>query len=130
MLHHVLTLILYTEIQPIPGLEEFQLSPHTSLSTVDDGVDLYCFYKSNDSDVRMVRIGNNKAEEVLEKVVTPTPRSDIAAVMPLNYKDRIIIFYQHWDHGKSEKVDIKAETLTRTRAGVWEVATETNVMSG
>jgi hypothetical protein len=118
------------KIQPIPGLENFQLSPHTSLTTVDDGGNLYCFYKSNDNSVRMIQIGDGKAVEVLHSVVVSTPRSNIAAVMPLQHKNRIVIFYQYWGTGKSEKVDIKAKTLSRDSSGVWSVTTETNVMSG
>jgi hypothetical protein len=117
------------KIQVIPGLEEFQLSPHTSLTTVDDGANLYCFYKTNDNAVRMVRLGDGKATEVLDNVITPTPRSYIAAVMPLKHKDRIVIFYQQWDKGKAEKVDIKAKTLSRGPRDTWEVVTEAHVLS-
>ncbi|KJK74992.1 hypothetical protein H634G_09627 [Metarhizium anisopliae BRIP 53293] len=118
------------EIRAIPGLEEFQLSPHTSLTTVDDGANLYCFYKSNDNAVRMIRIADGNAVEVLHDVVVPTPRSYIAAVMPLQHKNRIVLFYQYWGHGKSEKVDIKAKTLSRGPGDVWQVTTEANVLSG
>jgi hypothetical protein len=127
---HVLAEGQGTMIRPIPGLEEFQLSPHTSLTTVDDGGNLYCFYKSNDNNVRMIRLADSKAEEVIHTVVVPTPRSYIAAVMPLKHKDRIVIFYQYWDHGKSEKVNIKAKTLSRGPKDTWEVMAEANVMSG
>lgn len=97
---------------------------------MDDGGNLYCFYKSNENTVRMIRIAERRAVEVLHSVVTPTPRSYIAAVMPLQHKDRIVIFYQRWDHEKSEKVDIKAKTLSRGPGNAWEVTTETNVLSG
>ena len=119
-----------TEIQPIPGLETMQLSPHTSLTTVDDGSNLYCFYKTNDNSVQMVRIGDGKCETVLNDVSTPTPQSSIAAVMPLQHKNRIILFYQRWDKGNSEKIDIRAKTLSRGTRDSWEVATETLVLSG
>lgn len=78
----------------------------------------------------MIRIADGKAVEVLHSVVVATPRSYIAAVMPLQHKDRIVIFYQYWGHGKSEKIDIKAKTLSRGPKDVWEVTTETNVLSG
>ena len=78
----------------------------------------------------MVRVGDGKAVEVAANVAVPTPRSAIAAVMPLKHKNRIVLFYQRWAQGKSEKVDIKAKTLSKGSAGVWEVTTETNVLSG
>ena len=106
------------------------LSPHTSLTVVDDGYNLYCFYIANDNVVRMIRIEEGKATKVVEKVATPTPRSGIAAVMPLQHKDRIVLFYQVWDAGKAEKVDIKAKTLCKKGANEWEALTETNLMSG
>jgi len=118
------------KIQPIPGLETMQLSPHTSLTTVDDGSNLYCFYKTNDNSVQMVRIGDGKCVTVLTDVSTPTPRSFIAAVMPLQHKNRIVLFYQRWDKGNSEKIDIRAKTLSRGTKDNWEVTTETLVLSG
>lgn len=97
---------------------------------MDDGSNLYCFYKSNDNAVHMIRIQDGDTAEVLNNVVVATPRSYIAAVMPLQHKNRIVIFYQYWGHGKSEKVDIKAKTLTRGPGGAWAVSTETTVLSG
>jgi hypothetical protein len=78
----------------------------------------------------MIRLAEGKAVEVLHSVVVSTPQSHIAAVMPLKHKDRIVIFYQYWDTGKAEKVDIKAKTLSRGPKDVWEVTTETNVLAG
>jgi len=127
---HALAHAQGNEIRPIPGLEKFMLSPHTSLTVVDDGYNLYCFYIANDNVVRMIRIEEGKATKVVEKVATPTPRSGIAAVMPLEYQDRIVLFYQVWDAGKAEKVDIKAKTFHKKGANEWEALTETNLMNG
>jgi hypothetical protein len=78
----------------------------------------------------MVRVGDGKAIEACANVAVPTPRSNIAAVMPLQHKNRVVLFYQKSAQGTSEKVDIKAKTLSKGSAGVWEVTTETNVLSG
>ena len=78
----------------------------------------------------MVRVVDGKAIQAAANVAVPTPRSAIAAVMPLKHKNRVVLFYQRWAQGKSEKVDIKAKTLSKGSAGAWEVTTETNVLSG
>jgi hypothetical protein len=80
--------------------------------------------------VHMVRIADREAIEVVSNVAFPTPRSAIAAVMPLKHKNRVVLFYQRWAKGKSEKVDIRAKTLSKGSTGVWEATTKTNVLSG
>ena len=108
------------------------MSPHTSLTIVDDGSNLYCFYITNANHVQMIHIDQGMATTVIDKVVSPTPRSAIAAVMPLQQKDRIVLFYQVWDMGDSEKVDIKAQTFSRMGGGVhdWQAGITTDLMDG
>jgi hypothetical protein len=108
------------------------LSPHTSLTVVDDGSDLYCFYITNDNSIQMIRIDEGAAERIIDKVASPTPRSSIAAVMPRRQKDRIVLFYQVWDQGDSEKVDIKAQTFSKTgpRADSWSPTIVTDLLDG
>lgn len=80
----------------------------------------------------MIRIYEGTAERIIDKVASPTPRSSIAAVMPIQFKDRIILFYQVWDKGDSEKVDIKAQTFIKAgvEADGWNAAVVTDLMSG
>ncbi|KAH0562957.1 hypothetical protein GP486_002480 [Trichoglossum hirsutum] len=119
-----------TNLAPIPGLEKLALSPHTSLTAVDDGTNLYCFYKSNDNSIRMIRIEGGIAKPATDKLIgTPTPRSSIAAVMPLQHQDRIILIYQVWESGKSEKVEIKAKTLAKQPDSTWSPIHETRLVT-
>lgn len=80
----------------------------------------------------MIRIDEGLAETVIDNVVSPTPRSAIAAVMPLQQRDRIVLFYQVWDTGDSEKVDIKAQTFSRPKgkADAWESIMTTDLFDG
>jgi hypothetical protein len=123
---------LIVAIRPVPGLEEFGLSPHTSLTVVDDGSDLYLFYITNDNSIQMVRVDEGAAERIIDKVASPTPRSSIAAVMPLQQKDRIVLFYQVWDKGNSEKVNIRAQTFSKTgsEANSWSATVVTTLTTG
>ena len=99
---------------------------------MDDGYNLYCFYITNDNFIEMINISGGQATTVIGKVASPTPRSAIAAVMPLKHKDKIVLFYQVWDEGDSEKVDIKAQTFSRTGQGVndWQAGVTTDLLDG
>ena len=99
---------------------------------MDDGSNLYCFYITNDNSIQMIRIDEGAAERIIEQVASPTPRSAIAAVMPIQHKDRIVLFYQVWDKGDSEKVDIKAQTFSKTgsEADSWSATVVTDLLSG
>ncbi|KAI0195867.1 hypothetical protein F4808DRAFT_464114 [Astrocystis sublimbata] len=86
-----ITAVPYRKVENIQSLE-LRFAPHTSLTTVDDGTKLYCFYTSSQNNhIKMIVIENGKASDP-HTVATPTPRSAIAAVMPTH--DRIVLFYQ------------------------------------
>jgi len=80
----------------------------------------------------MIRIDQGQATAVIDDIVSPTPRSAIAAVMPLQQQDRIILFYQVWDTGDSEKIDIKAQTFGRGGGGAddWQSILTTDLLDG
>ena len=69
---------------------------------------------------------------MIDNVVSPTPRSAIAAVIPLQQKNRIVLSYQVWDTGDSEKVKIMAQTLIRVGGGGdnWQAAVTTDLLDG
>lgn len=79
------------KVGPIGSLD-LKFAPHTSLTTVDDGKNLYCFYtSSNTNNIKVIVIGGGVASNP-RIVATPTPRSAIAAVLPT--PTTIVLFYQ------------------------------------
>jgi hypothetical protein len=85
-------------------------SPHTSLTAVDDGNKLYCIYKSNGGDIKMIQIvdGRPKVPEKFENI-NPTPKSDIAACLSPS-KTQIVLFYQSLNK-ETMKIDLWGLTL-------------------
>ena len=84
-----------TEVGAV-GYLDLKFAPHTSLTTVDDGTKLYCFYtSSNNNSIKVIVIGNGVASNP-RIVATPTPRSTIAAVLPI--PSTIVLFYQALNH--------------------------------
>jgi hypothetical protein len=96
-------------------------SPHTSLTAVDDGNRLYCIYKSNSGDIKMIQIidGKPKAPEKFEEI-NPTPTSAIAACLAPS-KTQIILFYQQLNR-ETMKIDLWGMTLYKKTAAStdWE----------
>jgi hypothetical protein len=85
-------------------------SPHTSLTAVDDGNRLYCIYKTNGGDIKMIQILDGKplVPEKFEEI-NPTPRSAIAACLAPS-KTQIILFYQSLNK-ETLKIDLLGLTL-------------------
>ncbi|PUU72515.1 hypothetical protein B9Z19DRAFT_1009408 [Tuber borchii] len=108
-----------TEPAEIPGFEvdrrPLVFSPHTSLTAVDDGTRLYCIFKSNGGDIKMIEIVNGRPN-VPEKFdqINPTPRSAIAACLSPS-KTQIILFYQSLNK-ETMKIDLWGLTLYKKTA--------------
>jgi len=103
----------------IPGFEvdrrPLVFSPHTSLTAVDDGTRLYCIFKSNGGDIKMIEIVNGRpnAPEKFDQI-NPTPRSAIAACLSPS-KTQIILFYQSLNK-ETMKIDLFGLTLYKRTA--------------
>lgn len=98
-----------TEVETIQYLD-LRSAPHTSLSTVDDGENLYCFYTSSqNNNIKMITVKDGRATAP-QTVATPTPRSAIAAVLP--DKNRVVLFYQTLNFPSTE-VELRGMTFSR-----------------
>jgi len=103
----------------IPGFEldrrPLVFSPHTSLTAVDDGTRLYCIFKSNGGDIKMIEIVNGRPNppEKFDQI-NPTPRSAIAACLSPS-KTQIILFYQSLNK-ETMKIDLFGLTLYKRTA--------------
>ncbi|KAF4627645.1 hypothetical protein G7Y89_g10511 [Cudoniella acicularis] len=109
------------EVETIRTLD-LRFAPHTSLTTVDDGATLYCFYTSSQNNhIKMIAIKDGKASEP-QTVATPTPRSAIAAVIPS--RDRIVLFYQtlNFEAGKVELQGMTFQRLATSSTNPWPAA--------
>jgi hypothetical protein len=105
----LLCLTVRTEVETIRSLD-LRFAPHTSLTAVDDGTNLYCFYTSSQNNhIKMIVIKDGKASDP-QTVATPTPRSAIAAVHPT--RDRIVLFYQSLNY-EAGTVEVSGMTFSR-----------------
>ncbi|KAI1170076.1 hypothetical protein F4777DRAFT_595574 [Nemania sp. FL0916] len=109
-----------SQVETIRSLD-LRFAPHTSLTAVDDGRNLYCFYTSSrNNSIRMVVVKDGKASAP-QDIATPTPRSSIAAVMPNN--DRIVLFYQSLNADVGS-VELNSITFVRGESSVapWQAS--------
>jgi len=96
---------------------KLKFAPHTSLSAVDANGGLQYFYTSSeDNFIRRVIIKNSIQME-FDTLVTPTPRSALAAVRVK--PNKVVLFYQALEATTSEKVLLFALTLSESN-GVWD----------
>ncbi|KAI1163756.1 hypothetical protein F5B18DRAFT_618030 [Nemania serpens] len=118
------------------------LSAHTSIAAVDDGINCYVFYTSDDNNVQRVRVDSTGL--VCSTTVVPlspraTPRSSLSAVMFSDTaKETVVLFHlQHWtpDLKTTESHHIYATTLNRESTAtasvdIWDVSTMVRITRG